>query len=195
MSAPYCLITSCGRGGVAERLRHLHAVLVEGEAVGHAPRRRARGRGCRRPAASRSGTSRGAGRCLRGRRSAGQMPSGRSRSAKAWVEPESNQTSRMSVTFSQSSCGWSLARKRALAFVLEPGVGALVLEGLLDAGVDGRVAEDLGGAVGVALDEAGERHAPGALAREHPVGAGLDHREEAVAAGSAGTTGRGGRSR
>ena len=48
-------------------------------------------------------------------RSAGQMPSGRSRSAKAWVEPESNQTSRMSVTFSQSSCGWSLPRKRALA--------------------------------------------------------------------------------
>ena len=43
------------------------------------------------------------------------MPSGRSRSAKAWVLPESNQTSRMSVTFSHSSCGWSLARKRALA--------------------------------------------------------------------------------
>ena len=32
-----------GRGGVAERLRHLHAVLVEREAVGQHRRRRARG--------------------------------------------------------------------------------------------------------------------------------------------------------
>ena len=111
------------------------------------------------------------------------MPSGRSRSAKAWVEPESNQTSRMSVTFSQSSCGMVVAEEARLGVVLEPGVGALVLEGVLDAGVDGRVAEDLDGAVGLALDEAGERHAPGALARQHPVGAGLDHRVEAVAAG------------
>ena len=38
-------------------------------------------------------------------------------------------------------------------------------------------------AVGVAPDEAGQRHAPGALARQHPVGAGLDHRVEPVAAG------------
>ena len=88
-----------------------------------------------------------------------------------------------------------VGEEAGLGVVLEPGVGALVLEGLLDAGVDGRVAQDLGGAVGLAFDEAGERHAPGALAREHPVGAGLDHREEAVAAGHAGTTGRGGRSR
>ena len=94
-----------------------------------------------------------------------------------------NQTSRMSVTFSHSSCGWSLARKRALAFSSNQALAPSVLEGRLDPGVHGGVAEDVGGAVGSAPDEAGQRHAPGALARQHPVGAGLDHRVEPVAAG------------
>ena len=61
---------------------------------------------------------------------AGQMPSGRSRSAKAWVEPESNQTSRMSVTFSHVVGSVVVAEEARLGALLEPGVGALGLEGL-----------------------------------------------------------------
>jgi hypothetical protein len=45
----------------------------------------------------------------------------------------------------------------------------------VDLGVDQRLA-------GLALDEQGDRDAPGALAADHPVGAALDHRSDAVAA-------------
>ena len=58
-----------------------------------------------------------------------------SSSTKAWVEPESNQTSKMSSTFFQSS----LARRAEEALAragLVPGVGALLLEGVGDALVD-----------------------------------------------------------
>ncbi len=60
-----------------------------------------------------------------------------------------------------------------------PGVDALLADRCDDAVVHFLVDEQL---AGLALDEQGDRHAPGALAAEHPVGAPLDHRSDAVAA-------------
>ena len=98
-------------------------------------------------------------------------------------EPESNQTSRMSVTFSQSSCGWSFARNRALApssnQASAPSVSKASRMRALTAGSRRISAVPSGWR----LTKQVERHAPGALARQHPVGAGLHHRVEAVAAG------------
>ena len=51
-----------------------------------------------------------------------------------------------------------------------PGVGAFLLEGVGDALVDGLVLQDLRGAVALLAHEHRDRHAPGALARDHPVG-------------------------
>ena len=72
-----------------------------------------------------------------------------------------------------------------LGAVLIPGVGALLLEGREDAGVDGLVAQQEALVLGpdlAARVKAGQRHAPGALARQHPVGAAREHRMQAVAA-------------
>src|SRR5262249_60535297 len=63
-----------------------------------------------------------------------------------------------------------------------PGVGALLLEGAADARVDARVVEDLDRTVARLAHEHGDRHAPGALARDHPVGSALDHAGDAVLA-------------
>src|SRR5262245_2591802 len=63
-----------------------------------------------------------------------------------------------------------------------PGVGAFLLERLRDARIDTRVVEDLDRAVGLFAHEHGDRHAPGALARDHPVGPALDHAGDAVLA-------------
>jgi hypothetical protein len=78
---------------------------------------------------------------------------------------------------------WSSPEEPLLGALRIPGVGALGLEGRADAGIDRRVAQDVHPSLAEPLHEAGERHAPGALARQHPVGPGLDHRIEAVAAG------------
>ncbi len=60
-----------------------------------------------------------------------------------------------------------------------PGIDALLADGLDDAVVDSRVDQEL---AGLPVDEQRDRHAPGALAADHPVGAPLDHRAQAVAA-------------
>ena len=59
----------------------------------------------------------------------------------------------------------------------KPGVRPLRLEGGGDRLVDALVLED---AVGAALDEDRDRRAPGALARDHPVGLRLDHAGDPV---------------
>ena len=59
----------------------------------------------------------------------------------------------------------ALARARRI-----PGVRALLLEGVGDALVHRRVVEDLDRAVALLAHEHRDRHAPGALARDHPVG-------------------------
>ena len=60
-----------------------------------------------------------------------------------------------------------------------PGIDARFLHRRDDAVVDDRVAQIL---AGLAVDEQSDRHAPRALAAEHPVGAALDHAANAVAA-------------
>ncbi len=62
---------------------------------------------------------------------------------------------------------------------LEPDIGALLVEGLFDAFIHARVDKDL---MRPLLDEDGDRHAPGALARDDPVGPILDHAGDAVLA-------------
>ncbi|MGX0965828.1 hypothetical protein AB7M63_006277 [Bradyrhizobium japonicum] len=97
------------------------------------------------------------------------------------MEPESNQTSQISSTFLQSS----LARDPRKAFagaVHVPGVGAFFHEGFGDALVDDLVLQDLGRAVALLAHEHGDRHAPGALARDHPVRTIGDHAVDAVLA-------------
>ena len=75
-----------------------------------------------------------------------------------------------------------LAEEALARALLVPGVGALFLEGFDDAQLDLGVLQDLDRAVRLFLDEHGDRHAPGALARDHPVGALLDHAGDAVLA-------------
>ena len=53
-----------------------------------------------------------------------------------------------------------------------PGVGAFLHEGFGDALIDDFVLQDFGGAVALLAHEHRDRHAPGALARDHPVGLG-----------------------
>src|SRR5205085_12303673 len=69
--------------------------------------------------------------------------------------------------------------EQVLRSIVGPGIDALGLYGRDDAGVDLGIDQVL---AGLALDEQGDRHAPRALAAEHPVGAPLDHRTDAVAA-------------
>ena len=179
------------RGDVAGRLRHLAALLVEHEAVREHHVDRARGRACRSSSSSEEWNQ---PRCwsVPSRYITVSLPPSTLRlmpascgkctgssSTKACVEPESNQTSQMSSTFFQPVVG-ELAEEALARAVLVPGVGALGLEGLDDAHVDFRVFENLDRAVGLFLDEHGDRHAPGALARDHPVGARLDHAGDAV---------------
>src|SRR6185437_14192157 len=76
----------------------------------------------------------------------------------------------------------TLAKKALTGVWLVPGVGALILEGLDDAQLDFRVLQDIDGAVGFLLDEDGDRHAPGALTRDHPIRFGIDHAVDAVLA-------------
>ena len=66
-----------------------------------------------------------------------------------------------------------------------PDIRALGFERRDDAGVDGVVAQqEVGiGRARALLDEAGQRHAPGALAAQHPIRARLDHRIKPVAPG------------
>ena len=66
---------------------------------------------------------------------------------------------------------------------LVPGADAFFLQRGINALVDALVLQHLVGAVGIVLDEDRDRHAPGALARQHPVGLGLDHAGDAVLAG------------
>src|SRR5450759_5249379 len=76
----------------------------------------------------------------------------------------------------------ALAEKARGGARLVPGVGALFLEGLDDADLDLGVLQDVDRAVRLLFDEYGNRNAPGALARDHPVGPRLDHAGDPVLA-------------
>src|SRR5262249_22106561 len=72
-------------------------------------------------------------------------------------------------------------REEALArALLVPGVGALLREGFDDAVVDLLVLQDLDRAVALLSHEHRDRHAPGALARHHPLRLALAHPGDAV---------------
>ena len=92
----------------------------------------------------------------------------------------------MSRTCSQSA-GFSTSpsRKRSGRALREPGVRTLGLEGIEDALLQLLGALELGARDHLArflVDEHRDRHAPGALPGDHPVGALLDHAADAVAA-------------
>src|SRR5207249_5431816 len=71
--------------------------------------------------------------------------------------------------------------KKALARAVHvPGVGAFLHEGFDDALIYDFVLQDFGGAVALFAHEHGDRHAPGALARDHPVRAAGNHAVDAV---------------
>src|SRR5262249_19063282 len=99
---------------------------------------------------------------------------------KAWVEPESNQTSRMSSTFCQSSLA-SSPRKRSRARVV-PGGGRFALEGPGDAALGPAGREGPGRPRRPPPHEDRERNPPGAPARGPPVRPALDHAANAVLA-------------
>src|SRR3546814_11458457 len=60
---------------------------------------------------------------------------------------------------------------------LEPGIRAAFAKGRDDPRVDGWIAEIF---AGLAIDVDRDRHAPGALSRDHPIGPAFDHRKDAV---------------
>ena len=110
-----------------------------------------------------------------------------SSSVKAWVEPESNHTSRMSVTCSQSA-GLSTrpARKRSRAPASNQASAPFSRHGGADARHQLVRLGELGRRDHLArllVLEHGDGHAPGALARDHPVGLGLHHAAQPVLPG------------
>ena len=95
---------------------------------------------------------------------------------KTWVEPESNQTSRMSrdllvivgiAARSQEARGGEVNQASA------PSASKACLDALEHVGIVQHLAAFL-------VDEDRQRHAPGALARQHPVGPAFHHRADAV---------------
>ena len=109
-------------------------------------------------------------------RSAGEPRSAFGSRTAAWETPESNQTSRMSISFSNSSLpqtGQAVPSGRSFAGVpLVPDVGTVLFEEV------GHVVHDLRVGQGLAAGGAGkggDRHPPGALAGDAPVGTVLDH--------------------
>ena len=101
----------------------------------------------------------------------------RERMRRARVEPDVENVVHLLVVG-----GLVIGREEARAVLVgEPGIGALLLEGVGDALVHALVLEHL---ARLLMDEHRDRHAPGALARDHPVGLRLDHAVDAVLAGA-----------
>src|SRR4051794_22428693 len=76
----------------------------------------------------------------------------------------------------------TFAEKTLARAIHVPRVGAGLTEGLDDAMIDTFVLQDFDRAVAILFHEHGDRHAPGALPRDHPVGLRVDHAGDAVAA-------------
>ena len=111
-----------------------------------------------------------------------------SSSVKACVDPESNHTSRMSVTCSQSAgVATRPSRKRCCAPASNHASAPLARHRLANARHKFlRLGEcwRRDHFACLPMPEDSDRHAPGALARDDPVGLGVDHAAQAVAAGS-----------
>src|SRR5689334_5649294 len=73
-----------------------------------------------------------------------------------------------------------VAEEALLGAFVEPCVGTFGVESIEDALVDGLVLQDFA----LFIDEDADRHTPGALTRQNPIRALLDHGTQAVLAGS-----------
>ena len=165
MSAPYWSHDLLRRDDVAERLRHLAALLVEREAVGQ---HGVVGRAAARAAALQQRGMEPAAMLVR----AFEIEVGRPLQVgialqhegvrRAGVEPDVEDVRDLLVVV-----GIVLVAEEALGRALEPGVGAFGFEGLDDAVDHLGIAQRL---AGLLVDEHRDRHAPGALARDAPVG-------------------------
>ncbi len=180
------------RGDVAGRLRHLAALLVEHEAVReHHVEGRAAARAARfqqrgvEPATVlvaafeiHHGVFAAVGLALdAGERREMNRVFKHEGVRRAGIEPDVENV----VDFLPAVIG-ELAEETFARARLVPGVGAFGLEGLDDADLDFGILQDLDRAVRLFLDEHRDRHAPGALARDHPIGPRLDHAGDAVLA-------------
>ena len=153
------------RGDVAQRLRHLAALLVEREAVRqHA----VVGRAAARAAALEQRGMEPAAMLVRaleievGRPLQVGIAFEREDVRAARVEPDIEDVAHLLEVF-----GLVRVAEEALGRALEPGVGALGPEGLDHARHHLGIAQRL---AGLLVDEHRDRHAPGALARDAPVG-------------------------
>ena len=180
------------RGDVAERLRHLVAALVEHEAVGeHDVERRAAAGAAAfqqrrlKPAAMlvgafeihhRLGPAVGLALDMGERRKNFRVFEHESM-RRAGIEPDVEDIVDLPPVLVGARAEEALARALRI-----PGVGAFLLERLGDARIHRFVVEDFGGAIALLAHEHRDRHAPGALARDHPVGPALDHAVDAVLA-------------
>ena len=95
---------------------------------------------------------------------------------RARIEPDLDQIVDLFVVFGLVL----LAEEPLLGARSEPCVRALLLEGAGDTRIDVFVVQDL---VAALANEYRQRHAPGALSREHPVGLARHHALDAVLAG------------
>ena len=100
---------------------------------------------------------------------------------KAWVDPEFEPDIENIVDLLPVIAG-ARAEEALAGADRVPGIGAFVGEGFDDALVDVLVFQNFDAAVAVLAHEHGDRHAPGALARDHPIGLALDHSANAVLA-------------
>ena len=174
-----------GRNDIAERLGHLHALLVEREAAGHNPAigRTADGAAALKhrgmePAAVLVGAFEvDIGEAIfRAILAVAQNES----VGRAGIEPNIQNIKDLIVAFRIND-----AAEEPLFRALDiPAIGALCLEGRGDAGIHiGVPQKEIGvGRQGALLGETGQRHTPCALAREDPIGPRFDHVVETVAA-------------
>ncbi len=178
--------------GIADRFRHLAAVLVEREAVGqHNIERRA--------------AAGAAALQQRGLEPAAMLVASleihHGVAAAIDLAPDAGKARKVHRVFQHEGVGRAgiepdvadvvdlfpflvgeRAEKALAGAVHVPGVGAFLFESVGDALVDGRVLQDFSRAVALFAHEHRDRHAPGALSRDHPVGLAVDHAVDAVLA-------------
>ena len=87
------------------------------------------------------------------------------RMGRAGIEPDVADVVDLLPLFIGVRAEKTLARARHV-----PGVGAFLLEGVCNPFVDGGVLQDFGRTIAPLAHEHRDRHPPGALARDHPVG-------------------------
>ena len=191
MSAPDCLMMSCGKGLVAERLRHLPALLVEREAV---RQHDVEGRAAARAAALEQRGLEPAAMLV------GAFEIHHLVVAAVDFAVDAGKAGEVDGVFEHIGVG-----RAGVEPDVENVVDLLVIGGIV-VGPRKRAAapsayqasapsssnasamraltrSSISGVVLALVDEHRDRHAPGALAAHHPVGLGADHAADAVLAG------------